>query len=207
MYFKINILFLFAFIVNSLVYPKYSFYLQPNNHINTLLPIRSAYPLSRIYHEQYIRRLKSNNITSNNIIRKIRKNKFTRRYYSDEEDEEYEEDKDDKDDYEADDEELDMIQQILKKDFDNISQNITIPGTNIRVIINKRSSIQSSNSEEDDDIERDIWGRPIRSTLPPKDKKSENFEVITKSGFNFSSVGGYDNIKQELHQCVDLLSN
>jgi ATP-dependent 26S proteasome regulatory subunit len=100
-----------------------------------------------------------------------------------------------------------MIQQILKKDFDNISQNITIPGTNIRVIINKRSSIQSSNSEEDDDIERDIWGRPIRSTLPPKDKKSENFEVITKSGFNFSSVGGYDNIKQELHQCVDLLSN
>ena len=101
---------------------------------------------------------------------------------------------------------------MLKKDFNNISQNITIPGTNIRVIINKRPHIQLSNSNsnsnnDDDDVERDIWGRPIRSTLNLKDKKSENFEVITKSGFNFSSVGGYDNIKQELHQCVDLLSN
>jgi cell division protease FtsH len=196
MYFKNYLLLLFAFMANSLVYPKYSFNLQPNKIINTFTPISSKYPLSRIHHEQYIKRLKSNNITNNDIINNIRKNKLTRRYYSDEED-----------DYDADDEELDMIQQMLKKDFNNISQNITIPGTNIRVIINKRTHGLSSNSEEDDDIERDIWGRPIRSTLSPKDKKSENFEVITKSGFNFSSVGGYDNIKQELHQCVDLLSN
>jgi cell division protease FtsH len=31
--------------------------------------------------------------------------------------------------------------------------------------------------------------------------------VITKSPYNFTNVGGYDNIKQELEQCVDLLSN
>ena len=40
-----------------------------------------------------------------------------------------------------------------------------------------------------------------------KDKKSENFEVITKSPVNFTHIGGYDNIKTELKQCIDLLKN
>jgi cell division protease FtsH len=38
-------------------------------------------------------------------------------------------------------------------------------------------------------------------------KKSENFEVITEYGINFKNVGGYDKVKQELNQCVDLLKN
>jgi cell division protease FtsH len=40
-----------------------------------------------------------------------------------------------------------------------------------------------------------------------KPAKSENFEVIKKSPINFADVGGYDSIKQELEQCVDLLKN
>ncbi len=36
---------------------------------------------------------------------------------------------------------------------------------------------------------------------------SENFNVITKSNFNFSNVGGYSKIKSELSQCVDMLTN
>ena len=39
------------------------------------------------------------------------------------------------------------------------------------------------------------------------EKKSENFEVITKSPVNFTDVGGYDNIKKELGQCIDMLKN
>lgn len=40
-----------------------------------------------------------------------------------------------------------------------------------------------------------------------KDKKSENFQVVTHSGITFSDVGGYDSIKLELYQCIDLLQN
>jgi len=37
--------------------------------------------------------------------------------------------------------------------------------------------------------------------------KSKNFEVIKNYNLDFSDVGGYDNVKQELKQCVDLLKN
>ena len=40
-----------------------------------------------------------------------------------------------------------------------------------------------------------------------KKKNSENFEVIDDVGLNFTDVGGYQNIKEELLQCSDLLQN
>lgn len=40
-----------------------------------------------------------------------------------------------------------------------------------------------------------------------KNKKSENFDLIYNNDFNFSNVGGYDIIKEDLLQCADMLVN
>ena len=45
------------------------------------------------------------------------------------------------------------------------------------------------------------------SSSSNKNKKSENFEVVTQSAINFTDVGGYDSVKQELFQIIDLLKN
>lgn len=58
---------------------------------------------------------------------------------------------------------------------------------------------------QDDGFDDD--DRRRRGGSDDSEKKSENFEVITKSPVNFTNVGGYDNIKKELGQCIDMLKN
>ena len=41
---------------------------------------------------------------------------------------------------------------------------------------------------------------------PPEDK-SEHFQIVKSVNTTFANVGGYDNVKDELNQCVDILQN
>lgn len=40
-----------------------------------------------------------------------------------------------------------------------------------------------------------------------KPKKSEHYEVVMNSGVRFNDIGGYESVKRELGQCVDILKN
>jgi cell division protease FtsH len=124
----------------------------------------------------------------------------------------------------------DLIELLLKK-FENNTKpdlfskpeyqnNIKINNykkPNLRIIINKGLYIPqidpNSEYEDDDESENyDMFGNPFmynkeKQKPKPKVQRSENFELITESPYNFNSVGGYESIKKELNQCVDILSN
>ena len=49
------------------------------------------------------------------------------------------------------------------------------------------------------------YSRPSSSSS--EKSKSENFEVVKNYQLNFTHIGGYQNIKKELEQCIDMLKN
>jgi len=209
-----NILFCLGLLADGFLIPRFKIHNREPVNPSTQLYLKSlrkklSHPLSKTYHENFLKRLNSRNYSyqNNHLNKRMKINRgreFKDDVFFDEEED---------DEYEMDDEEMEMFERLLngtEPDHMPRNKNSSTPISGIRIIINKglfNAMAGQPDMEDDDDSETDIFGRPIRSTLPDKNKKSDNFEVITKSPYNFSHIGGYDNIKQELAQCVDLLSN
>lgn len=144
------------------------------------------YPLSRNYHEGYIRRLNSNNQTEQDL-----------KILGEEEEENP-------------DVEEDMIENLISKILQDSNYTDSEPTANrrkqggIRIVMNKEMFSQFMNTGDNDDNEDDD---PFGGRSKNRDKKSEHFEVITKFPYNFTDIGGFDKIKNELSQCIDFLTN
>ena len=182
----------------------YSFKTQPkvfkSSQLNTL-PIRNyqnfrQYPISRPYYKNYLNRISDKGLQLGSNRTKNNK-----------------------------DEGEQMIENILNRnettknefpDFGNIiandsSSELRNPPPGLRIIINKDifSPFMDDDDNNDGDGENNIdpFGRFRAGRPNHRKKKSENFEIVKSSGINFSNVGGYDNVKKELDQCIDIISN
>jgi len=80
----------------------------------------------------------------------------------------------------------DILEDIINRKNNNKKKKIP----QIRIIVPQLDTSDSSSS-----------------FFPAQNKKSENFEVITSYPVTFKDIGGYDHIKEELMQCIDILKN
>jgi len=184
--------------VQAFIFPYY-----PQNYLINNNLLSKKYPLSRNYYENFLKRLQPNNSTKeeDDIVKKIlHKNGYkyplSRNYYEG------------------------LIKRLNSKNITEQTNEIMgnddihhmeFQNKSIRIIINKQlipsisnqlfdPEMQNNGDYEDDDFFRQRRRRG-------GSKKSENFEVVTESLVNFTHVGGYEPIKTELRQCLDLLTN
>jgi cell division protease FtsH len=115
-----------------------------------------------------------------------------------------------------------LEKSLSEKITENMKANKTSQNTiNVvkRIIIPIVPPRRETEQEDDDESENyDIFGFPLipnsnfrnqnqNQNQNQRDRKSEHFEIVSNSSTYFTDIGGYDNIKLELAQCIDILCN
>jgi ATP-dependent metalloprotease FtsH len=165
----------------------YSF-LKPRIQIN-IPPMepRRSYRLSQKYHEMLLRKLNSKNATIqtdtilglNEEYSSPKKNGTEEKYISK------------------------IIIKIPKQSrlFDPLGLNLN----NGNLDINDNDNYNEED-EENEDSETQNFKRRFQGT-ESQYTKSKNFQVLKNFSISFKDVGGYENVKEELKQCIDILKN
>jgi cell division protease FtsH len=175
---------------------------HPQNHLIKTGPYK--YPLSRDYYEKFLKRIQPNNATEeeDDIVEKFlqrnsHKYPLSRNYYEG------------------------LIRRLNSKNIteqtneimgNDDEEHLELQNKTVRIVINKQLITSISNQlfnpetqNNDNDYDDDDMFR--KRTRRGGSKKSENFEVVSECLTNFTHVGGYESIKTELRQCIDLLTN
>jgi cell division protease FtsH len=173
-------------------------YIQNSNHNETVNDTNQPsiyakrFPLSKKYYEESLKRLNSRNYS-------IRESEMLNSDNRDDDDEP----------------EIFTLEDLFNQTEERPVARGRPGQPGIRIIINKGAFNSMSNqfnnmfnggqeADDDDEEEPDPFSRRFSQN---RDRKSENFEVITKAPLKFKDIGGYEKIKFELKQCIDILSN
>jgi len=169
------------------------------------------YPISsRYFYENMLKKLNSQNTTERDSAI-LGYERYRRRRYQNDLAEYYNtENKQNEDDDEDEDEDYDDDEENRNQTAAYIPQIHGLPVRGgIQIIINGNGL---SNMNYDEASNEGVAPQTRSGTREQKsfsnwERKSDNFEVLDDSGYTFNDIGGYDSVKIELQQCVDLLKN